>query len=198
MARNSKKTALRDRSQSRLRIIGGAWRGRTLTFHDAEGLRPTGDRIRETLFNWLNGYTPDAHVLDLFAGSGALAFEALSRGAASATLVERNAKTARNLRENLQKLTCQRANVEQMDALQLLAQPAPQSYDLVFLDPPFDLNLWQPAIDALSNNGWLRARAQVYVETPLDTVLIAPPTWQLKKQKRAGQVCFSLYQIAPE
>lgn len=192
MARNSKNSQRRKPARSRLRIIGGAWRGRSLTFSDAEGLRPTGDRIRETLFNWLAGITPQAHVLDPFAGSGALAFEALSRGAAYATLVEQNPNTARNLRENLQQLNCQNARVEQLDALQFLVNHAPQRCNLVFVDPPFDRNLWQPVFDML-DNGWLAEQARVYVETPIDTCVSPPSTWRLEKQKRAGQVCFSLY-----
>lgn len=196
MSRNAKKGSARRGDTSRLRIIGGSWRGRSLSFVDATGLRPTGDRIRETLFNWLAGYTSGARVLDLFAGSGALALEALSRGAESATLVELNPRTVDNLRANIASLNCSCANVMRADALQFLRQGSPLPYDLVFLDPPFELALWQVTMEALDQGGWLRDGTLVYVESPRETLSTPPQGWQLEKQKVAGQVSFRLYRIS--
>ncbi|WP_444920497.1 16S rRNA (guanine(966)-N(2))-methyltransferase RsmD [Microbulbifer sp. CnH-101-G] len=175
---------------SQLRIIGGQWRGRKLQFAPVEGLRPTGDRLRETLFNWLQFYLPDAHCLDLFAGSGALGLEALSRGAASVDFVELNPLAARTLKQQLQLLETTDGQVHNCRAADFLGS-GNKPYDIVFIDPPFADDLWQESLSALTDR--LSQGALIYIETPRDTVLSTAPDWSLIKEKRAGQVCMRLY-----
>jgi len=177
-------------SLSQLRIIGGQWRGRKLQFAPVEGLRPTGDRLRETLFNWLQFRLPGARCLDLFAGSGALGLEALSRGASSVDFVELNSHAARTLKEQLRLLEAQGAQVHSCRAANFLASNDKQ-YDIIFVDPPFAEDLWQGSLSALE--GHLSEETLVYIETPRDTALSTPPNWQLIKEKRTGQVCMRLY-----
>jgi 16S rRNA (guanine966-N2)-methyltransferase len=161
------------------------------------GLRPTPDRVRETLFNWLAPDLPGAHALDLFAGSGALGFEAVSRGAERVTLIERSALVARQLTSNAQRLGHEGIQVVQGDALRWLEGSA-SPVDLVFLDPPFGLGLWQPAIDRLVARGWLRAGARVYLETPAQLGYPElPPHWTLVRDKTAGQVRYGLVIVDP-
>ena len=144
-----------------VRIIGGRWRGTRLPVVDADGLRPTSDRVRETLFNWLQPVLRGARVLDLFAGSGALGFEAVSRGAGSAVLVERDARLAAMLRDSLARLDAGgQVEVAQSDALAWLRGPAPkQRFDVVFVDPPFAAALWPAVLEALpgvlADDAWL-------------------------------------------
>ena len=121
----------------RLRIVGGEWRSRQLPVADVEGLRPTPDRIRETLYNWLTGWVAGARCLDAFSGTGALGLEALSRGATYATFLEYSPVAARTLKENLTTLKCSKGEVIQTDANQWLNKPSPNPFDLIFLDPPF-------------------------------------------------------------
>jgi 16S rRNA (guanine966-N2)-methyltransferase len=186
VASNSRRTA------RQLRIIGGAWRGRKFRFPEGEAIRPTPDRVRETLFNWLMGRVDGARALDLFAGSGALGLEALSRGAAHVTFVERDLAAARGLESLLAMLGEQRAVVEQADALRFLAG-APRPFDLVFLDPPFDSDLAVRAAAALAAGGWLAAGALVYLELPARWPLPSlPPAWRLVKSGRAGDVGYHL------
>ncbi|GAA5315936.1 MAG: 16S rRNA (guanine(966)-N(2))-methyltransferase [Candidatus Pelagadaptatus aseana] len=178
---------------NRLRIIGGQWRGRKLDFAAVEGLRPTGDRIRETLFNWLQADLPGAHCLDLFSGSGALGLEALSRGVASAVLLEKNATAAQQIQSNLTLLGSDAGQVLQRDTLSHLQHPPPRPYQVVFLDPPFALNLWQTVIDSLETHDWLDDGAAIYIETPKNQSLVIPSHWQLHRQKHSGQISYSLY-----
>ena len=180
-----------------VRIIGGEWRSRKLSFPESEGLRPTPDRVRETLFNWLQSVTPGARCLDLFSGSGALSFEALSRGAASATLIDSSAQVCRSLRTNLLGLKAQNAEVIESNALSWLeAQPKDMStrFDLVFLDPPFRKGLLKPIAQLLESRNLLADDAYIYVETEreLGTPEL-PPNWQLHREKQAGQVSYRLY-----
>lgn len=158
------------------------------------GLRPTGDRIRETLFNWLAPYLPESHCLDLFAGSGALGFEALSRGAQSAIMVEANPQAAQQLKLNADQLKTQQLTVLCDHAEQFLRQAPNTAFDIVFIDPPFDLQLWNPILALLTEQTWLAPNALIYVETPLNTPLDIPQQWRCIKQKSAGQVQFALYQ----
>jgi len=182
------------KGSNQLRIIGGLWRGRKLSFPDADGLRPTGDRIRETLFNWLAPDIQGAHCLDLFAGSGALGLEALSRGAASSLLLEKHAAAAQQLKNNLHLLQADNGRVEQVDSLQWLAQQqAPQPFDIIFIDPPFALDLWEAIATALETGHWLSDVAIIYLEAPRDAQLQLPANWQLHRDKQAGQVSFRLY-----
>lgn len=179
------------RPPGEVRIIGGEWRGRRIAVPDAPGLRPTGDRIRETLFNWLAAVLPGARCLDLFAGTGALGLEALSRGAAEACFVEQQPALARALEENLRRLGTRGASVTCADAFRFLAGTA-RPYDLVFLDPPFgDFDLAE--LCTLLGRGWLAEGARVYLEMPAGRALPElPPGWTVHREKRAGQVRFAL------
>lgn len=181
-----------------LRIIGGAWGGRRLSVGQAPGLRPTADRNRETLFNWLQADVSGSRVLDLFAGTGALGLEALSRGAAQAVFVERSKRVANALTERLALLgATDRATLICDDAKRYL-QRAPQPFDLIFLDPPFDRDLLAPTLAALATPGWLHAGTSLYLESAdAQAAEALPAGWQIIRQKRAGAVWFALAQASP-
>jgi 16S rRNA (guanine966-N2)-methyltransferase len=179
-------------STNRLRIIAGRWRGRRLSFPNLPGLRPTPDRVRETLFNWLAPVLPGARCLDLFAGSGALGIEALSRGAAEVVFVERHPLAVRALRDNLERLPAHGARVEPADALDWLRQPS-MPFEIAFLDPPFGEGLLEPACVALERGGWLAKTAWVYLEGEAGTHRLAPPVpWSVHREKTAGAVAYRL------
>jgi 16S rRNA (guanine966-N2)-methyltransferase len=208
-------SARRGASARTLRIIGGSWRGRHLRFPPSPEIRPTPDRVRETLFNWLAARVPGARCLDLFAGSGALGLEALSRGAAHVTLVERDAAAAREIASRLQEWGAHAADVAQTDARGFLERPHAAAFDIVFLDPPFASTLLAEAAARLEHGGWLTDDALIYVEYPADagartpaagtepravasppTATSAPPVpsgWVPLKSKRAGEVGYHLY-----
>ena len=176
----------------KVRIIAGHWRGTRLPVPDRAGLRPTADRVRETLFNWLQPMLPGARVLDLFAGSGALGLEAVSRGAARATLVERDGELARGLQTLTDRLEGGAAvAVVHADALAWLHGQADAAFDLAFVDPPFDANLWGGVLPALAPK--LAADAWLYVESPLDTAPSLPPEWALHREGRTRDVRYALY-----
>ena len=176
----------------KVRIIAGHWRGTRLPVPDRPGLRPTADRVRETLFNWLQPMLPGARVLDLFAGSGALGLEAVSRGAAQATLVERDGELARGLKALADKLEGGAAvAVVHADALAWLHGQADAAFDLAFVDPPFDANLWGGVLPALAPK--LAADAWLYVESPLDTAPSLPSEWALHREGRTRDVRYALY-----
>ena len=179
--------------KNQLRIIGGEWKRRVLPFADIEGLRPTPDRVRETLFNWLMWEITQAKVLDLCAGSGALSFEALSRGAAAVTMIEPNPKQSRFLKENIQLLKASQAQLLQDTAQGALKKLADHAYDLVFLDPPYSLNLWQELANLVDAK--IKDKGLIYVEAdrPLQQLQL-PAHWQLLKQSKAGVVQCGLYQ----
>lgn len=178
---------------NRLRIIGGQWRSRLLSFPEIEGLRPTTDRVRETLFNWLAPYIPAAQVLDVFAGSGALAFEALSREADHAVLLEKNPKAVKQLKENSQLLKCH-ADVVQTDAL-IYLQNCEQTFDVIFLDPPFNKGLLPACLQAIQDRQLLKDDGWIYIESELSVPDLDLPThWQLHREKKAGQVYLRLFQ----
>jgi 16S rRNA (guanine966-N2)-methyltransferase len=182
--------------KNQLRIIGGLWRGRKLGFPSIEGLRPTGDRIRETLFNWLAPDINGARCLDLFAGSGALGLEALSRGAASSLLIERDSQAAKQLKANLELLKAEGGEVIQMDALAYLhSLPSTSTtpFDLVFIDPPFQLNLWQAVIDLLEQRQLLSEGAAIYIESGIHDQYQTPASWRLHRDKTAGSVHYRLF-----
>jgi 16S rRNA (guanine966-N2)-methyltransferase len=170
-----------------VRIIGGQWRSRILEFPDAVDLRPTPDRVRETLFNWLGQDLSGRACLDLFAGSGALGFEALSRGAASAVMVEKDAAALRALRENASKLGAGNLTVVRGDALEF-ARETRSRFDVVFVDPPYRLSLQAAALSLV--RGLLSLHGRVYVESaaPLEP----PRGWTVLKSSRAGNVHFYL------
>ena len=175
-----------------LRIIGGEWRGRRIRFPGEGGIRPTPDRVRETLFNWLMARVPGSRCLDLFAGSGALGLEALSRGAAHATFIERERRNVASLRETTALLAPGRSTVIEADALAWLAGP-PQSFDIVFLDPPFAAGVLVEATCLLEARGWLAADAYIYMEMPAKAVVPAlPGGWESHRSGRAGAVGYHL------
>jgi 16S rRNA (guanine966-N2)-methyltransferase len=183
-----------ERSRNRLRIIGGEWRGRRLSFPALPELRPTPDRVRETLFNWLREILPGARCLDLFAGSGALALEALSRGAEEVVMVDRLPAVVEYLREHIRQLNARNARVVPAGALEFLQGPS-RPFDVVFLDPPFQSALLSPCLLRLADHGWLAPRAWVYVETDHRTPLPAlPADWAVLRRKQAGQVGYYLLQ----
>ena len=181
-----------------LRIIGGQWRSRQFGFPMAHGLRPTPNRVRETLFNWLAPHVEGAKVLDLFAGSGALFLEALSRGADSALALDLNPQAIASLRGHLQTLRCENGQLLHADALVYLGSPAASPFDLVFLDPPFSQDLLLPACNLLENHGWLSAHAWIYTESENSpSSLGLPGNWRLHREQKAGQVYYALWQRTP-
>ncbi|QHP78563.1 16S rRNA (guanine(966)-N(2))-methyltransferase [Pectobacterium carotovorum] len=176
-----------------IRIIGGQWRGRKLPVPDSPGLRPTTDRVRETLFNWLAPVIQQARCLDCFAGSGALGLEALSRYAAHTTLLEMERAVAQQLTQNLALLRAENAEVVNTDALSWLAKLG-TPFDVVFLDPPFRKELLNNTLALLEQQGWLAPDAWIYVETEAENAqLTIPENWQLHREKIAGQVAYRLY-----
>jgi 16S rRNA (guanine966-N2)-methyltransferase len=175
-----------------VRIIGGRWRGTRLQVADSPGLRPSSDRVRETLFNWLQPVLPGARVLDLFAGTGVLGLEAVSRGAASARLVEAEPGLARALEAVVARLGAgDEISVHQGDALAWLgAQPGP-AFDIAFVDPPFAAGLWETVLAALP--AVLAADAWLYVESPSAHVPVMSPEWALHRENRTRDVRYALY-----
>ena len=185
----------RGTAPGRIRIIGGSLRKSRLNVPDLPGLRPTAERVRETLFNWLAPVLDGARCLDLCAGTGALGIEALSRGAASVQFVERDTRAAQALRDNLERLKTSAGQVASVDAGVFL-KGSPEPHDLVFLDPPFALGLWTALAQQLETGGWLTAQAWIYVESPRDSAPALPPNWQLHRDGHAGEVRFALYRRA--
>ena len=180
---------------SSIRIIGGEWRSRKLTVPDAQGLRPTPDRVRETLFNWLAPTIQGARVLDAFTGSGALFLEALSRGASTGVAIDANTDAVNNLRRNLAVLQCDDAEVLRVDSLQYLSNKTEQGFDIVLLDPPFHQDLLLSACQLLEDNNWLNKGAWIYTESEqAPSSLGVPSTWRLHREKHTGQVHYALWQ----
>ena len=178
-----------------LRIIAGQWRSRQFGFPMAHGLRPTPNRVRETLFNWLAPYVEAAKVFDPFSGSGALFLEALSRGAGSALALDLNPAAVISLRGHLTTLRCDNGQVLQSDALTYLQSQPATPFDLVFLDPPFSQNLLLPACELLEQRGWLADDAWVYTESEQPpSSLGMPGNWRLHREQKAGQVHYALWQ----
>ena len=176
-----------------VRIISGLWRGRKLPVHDAEGLRPTTDRVKETVFNWLAQDVPHSHVLDVFAGSGSLGFESASRQASKVQMIELNNKAYQQLVSNTALLKADNIRLHNTSALTFLTQPG-SPHDLVFIDPPFRQGLLPETVALLEQNGWLSENALVYIETEKELTLDAiPENWDLLKEKTAGQVCYRLF-----
>ena len=183
-------------SRNSVRIIGGGWRGRRVRFPDIPGLRPTPDRVRETLFNWLQDGIAGARCLDLFAGSGALGLEALSRGAKELVFVEQAVAAARALQEQLIRFGGQaRAQVAEMGAARYL-RSVPQAFDIVFLDPPFGRDALAEYVPLLDEGQWLKPGALVYLENEKKAgVPPLPAHWQLLKSKSAGEVGYHLARV---
>ncbi|MBL4829102.1 MAG: 16S rRNA (guanine(966)-N(2))-methyltransferase RsmD [Aliivibrio sp.] len=177
-----------------IRIISGLWRGRKLPVHNTEGLRPTTDRIKETVFNWLSKDILQSHCLDVFAGSGGLGFEALSRGADKVTMIELDKNAYQQLITNKITLKSEKVEIIHDNALNFLQKPG-QPYDLVFIDPPFRKGLLDDTIKQLEDNQWLAKGALIYIETEKEMSHIdTPANWKLHREKTAGQVSYRLYQ----
>jgi 16S rRNA (guanine966-N2)-methyltransferase len=176
---------------NKVRIIGGELRSRMISLPDAEGLRPTPDRVRETLFNWLGQTLYGRTCLDLFAGSGALGFEAASRGAERVVMVERNPAVLRALQNNVKKLGCANVFVQGLDGLEFVSRDAKQ-YDVIFLDPPFQSDYLPRLLEILPQR--LNKNGVVYVES--GAAITVPPPWQVIKSGKAGQVHYQLLQVA--
>ena len=175
----------------KIRIIGGKHRGRRIMIPDRDGLRPSPDRVRETLFNWLQWEIAGAHVLDAFAGSGALGLEALSRGAASVLFADNDTDGVARLRALLAEWHEAHARVQSGDVF--LLSPSAARYDLIFLDPPFAAGLHAQAVAHFVNERWLKEQGKVYLEMPFPHGdLHVPPGWVWHRQGRAGRVFFGL------
>ena len=186
-------------SSGSVRIIGGKWRSRNLRFVSVDGLRPTGSRIRETLFNWLAPTIEGARCLDLFAGSGALCFEALSRGADCCVAIEANSQAVSELRHNQAQLTANNLDIVSGDCQKLLERGnIAKPYDIIFLDPPFDMKLHKQAGRLLISGNWLASKAQIYCEFPATEAQDLPLSWRLIKDKIAGNVRYCLFEYVEQ
>ena len=190
-----KSASQRTNNNGFIRIISGQFRGRKLPVNDLEGLRPTTDRVKETVFNWLMQDTRGANVLDCFAGSGGLGFECLSRFAAHATFIELNNKAAEQLKKNANTLKLGNTNIINTSAIEhLTTENQDDKFNLVFVDPPFRKGLAEPSCHLLEQNNWLSDEALIYVEVEKECTFDAPDNWQVLKEKQAGQVLCRLYQ----
>jgi 16S rRNA (guanine966-N2)-methyltransferase len=194
--KTTKNKAISKSTDGFIRVISGQFRGRKLPVKNVAGLRPTTDRIKETVFNWLMQDTRDATVLDCFAGSGGLGFEALSRFAKSTTFIELDLSAAKQIEQNISTLKLENAQVKHTNSLTFLEQKnVNEPFDLVFVDPPFRKNLAQSSCNLLENNQWLSEDALIYVEVETELTEFSPPSnWLLIKEKKAGQVFCRLYQ----
>lgn len=180
---------------SKIRIIGGAHKGRRLPVLDEEGLRPTTDRIRESLFNWLQFSIRDKRCLDLFAGTGALGFEALSRGASHVTFIEKNKRVAAQLKSNIELLQFESlTELERMDAMHYLNMTEGTPYDVIFLDPPYHSDLLERALAKLPDCAHLyHDETLLYIEHEKAKSPTVPPGWQAYKSNHTGQISYGLY-----
>jgi 16S rRNA (guanine966-N2)-methyltransferase len=176
-----------------VRIIGGDWRGRRLQVADVPGLRPSGDRCRETLFNWLQPWLDGANCADLFAGTGALGFEAASRGAASVLMIEKHPRALDVLRQGVEQLQAEQVSLQAGGAMTLLEDFKPESFDLVFVDPPFGSNLNGLVLERLDNNGCVRRGGFIYIESPATMKLPPPRGWSLWRDQQLGEVRMQLF-----
>ena len=182
-----------------VRIIGGKWRSRNLRFVSVDGLRPTGSRIRETLFNWLAPSIEGARCLDLFAGSGALCFEALSRGADCCVAIEGNSQVVSELKHNQAQLAADNLEIISGDCQSFLRRGnTAKAYDIIFLDPPFDMQLHKQVSKLLLSDNWLASGAKIYCEFPATEAQIFPLNWRLLKDKIAGNVRYCLFEYVEQ
>jgi 16S rRNA (guanine966-N2)-methyltransferase len=180
-----------NQQRNQLRIVGGIWRGRRVSFAPVAGLRPTPDRVRETLFNWLGASVGGARCLDLFAGSGALGLEAASRGAAAVVLVDGDALVVRMLHDQVRALNAPHVRIVQAEAMHYLQGPA-EPFDVVFLDPPFGQGLLPVCVRELDARGWLAPSAWVYLEAERGLQLPLPGRWAVHRSKAAGRLGYHL------
>jgi len=191
--KNKKNNTIRGSTPGRLRIVAGKWRSRFLPVAEVPGLRPTSERLRETLFNWLAPTIEGARCLDLFAGTGALGIEALSRGAAAVEFVEISKVAAQALRESINVLGATNARIHQEDAMAYLKTEPAVQFDTVFLDPPFAIDSYEELCRLLASHGWLAKGAHLYLEQDSSQQIPdLPDGWELLKEKRAGNVRYSL------
>ena len=196
---------MQKKSSNQVRIIAGKWRGRKINFESSEGLRPTSDRIRETLFNWLAPYIEHAHCVDLFTGSGALGMEALSRNALSVSFVDINDKVIKQIRTELEKFSAENYHLYTMSALQFIDSPRffDRPCDIIFLDPPYKLSIFKQCVlqmeQAFRKNSKTPEHIFIYYEhnEKLDETLL-PENWLIQKQKKAGQVHYYLLSRNPK
>lgn len=185
----------KSRKNNGVRIISGDWRGRRLQVADVPGLRPTGDRSRETLFNWLQPWISGADCADLFAGTGALGFEAASRGAASVLMVEKDQRAQGVLRQSIEQLQAEQVKLHAGGAMSLIEEFTPDIYDLVFVDPPFDSNLGGLVLERLDKTGCVRRGGFIYVESPASATkaIVAPQGWRVWRDQQLGEVRMQLF-----
>jgi 16S rRNA (guanine966-N2)-methyltransferase len=176
-----------------VRIIAGDWRGRRLQVANVPGLRPTGDRCRETLFNWLQPWVSGADCADLFAGTGALGFEAASRGAASVLMIEKHPQAQEILRQSIEQLQATQVNLHAGGAMSLLEEIKPDSLDLVFVDPPFASNLGGLVLERLDKSGCVRRGGFIYVESSKTMVIPPPEGWSVWRDQQLGEVRMQLF-----
>lgn len=188
------RSSRRNQSPGLVRIIGGDWRGRKLPVLNQAGLRPTSDRIRETLFNWLQFEIAGKHCLDAFSGSGILGLETLSRGASTVTFLEKNASATQQLQKNITLLKSNKAQVIQTDSLKWLQQTPIQKFDLVFIDPPFEQGLVEQTLQLLFAQDWLNHQAWLYIEQEkkLDWPIM-PAGWEIYREKTTAYVRLGLW-----
>lgn len=192
-------------NRNQIRIISGQWRGRKITFEDLPGLRPTPDRVRETLFNWLGGRIVDAQCLDLFAGSGALSFEALSRGANKVMALDKNVAVINHIKENAAVLKTDRIEIIQADSLRWLEntnknrnanKDTKTVFDIIFVDPPFSEKILIECIQSIMKNAWLKDNGLIYFESGTELLPeMLPADLKIFRIQKAGQVYFGLLQV---
>jgi len=190
----------KNQMQNSFRIISGDFRGRKFSFPEVEGLRPTSGKIRETLFNWLQFDIINKTTLDPFAGSGALSFEALSRGVKEVYVIEKDRKIYEKLKSNFKLLDRGHFTIINEDAMTHLAKPSRQSFDLVFLDPPFAKNLLLETLEKLSNNHYINSQSQIYIESEYKITednlnSIINYQFKINKQKKSGNVHYCLISL---
>lgn len=187
--------------QNQVRIIGGALRGRKITFPDSLGLRPTPDRVKETLFNWLSPVIRGSHCLDLFAGSGALSFEAISRGAERVVALEKASNVSRAIQEQANEMKIMNLEIKNIDSQIFLKEKSNSNegshpFDIVFVDPPYGSNLLIPSLTLLNERAWLKQKSLIYCGT--DQPIIdkdLPSNWGIIRQQKAGVVYFYLIEV---
>ena len=194
---NSKPQKQTSKAMGEVRVIAGLWRGRKLPVLNAEGLRPTTDRVKETLFNWLMMDVANARCLDCFSGSGALGIEALSRQAQAVVFLEKFANAAQQLKKNLASLKTDKGTVINTDTLTYLSQKnSTEPFEIIFIDPPFHHNFVPQVLTLLQQNNWLAENALIYVETEKNhPPLLLAKNWQVIKEKSAGMVTSRLIQV---
>lgn len=176
-----------------VRIIGGDWRGRRLPVAEVPGLRPSGDRSRETLFNWLQPWVLAADCADLFAGTGALGFEAASRGAASVLMIEKHPLAAQFLKQSAEQLQATQVTIHAGGAMAKLEDFMPEVFDIVFVDPPFDSNLGGLVLERLDKQDCVRRGGFVYIESPASTIIPPPQGWSVWRDQVLGEVRMQLF-----